>query len=65
MEIIIESYQFFNYPYHFYQMLLTLSMRHLLKYRKILIISPGFILVQKAVMLDLFSGEIIFGGAYY
>ena len=34
-------------------------------YRKILIISPGFIFVQKAVLLGLFLGELIFGGAYY
>ena len=34
-------------------------------YRKIPIISPGLIFVQKAVLLSLFSGELIFGGAYY
>ena len=33
-------------------------------YRNILIISPGLIFVQKAVLLGLFSGELIFGGAY-
>ena len=36
-----------------------------LQYRKIPIISPGLIFVQKTVFLDLFSGELIFGGAYY
>ena len=35
------------------------------KYRKIPIISPGLIFVQKAFLLGLFSGEFIFGGAYY
>ena len=34
-------------------------------YRKIPIISPGLIFVQKAFLLGLFSGELIFGGAYY
>ena len=34
-------------------------------HRKILIISPGLIFVQKALLLGLFSGELIFGGAYY
>ena len=34
-------------------------------YRKIPIISPGLIFVQKAVLLSLSSGELIFGGAYY
>ena len=34
-------------------------------YRKIPIISPGLIFVQKAFLLVLFSGEPIFGGAYY
>ena len=36
-----------------------------MNYRKIPIISPGLIFVQKAVLLGLFSGELIFGGAYY
>ena len=36
-----------------------------MRYRKILIISPGLIFVQKAVLLSLFSGELIFGRAYY
>ena len=36
-----------------------------LTYCKILIISPGLIFVQKAVLLGLFSGDRIFGGAYY
>ena len=36
-----------------------------LQYRKIPIISPGLIFVQKAVFMGLFSGELIFGGAYY
>ena len=34
-------------------------------YRKIPIISPGLIFVQKACLLGPFSGELIFGGAYY
>ena len=34
-------------------------------YRKIPIISPGLIVVQKAFLLGLFLGELIFGGAYY
>ena len=33
--------------------------------RKIPIISPGLIFVQKAVLLGFFSGELILGGAYY
>ena len=35
------------------------------QFRKILIISPGLIFVQKAFLLGLFSGELIFGGACY
>ena len=34
-------------------------------YLKIPIICPGLIFVQKAFLLRLFSGELIFGGAYY
>ena len=34
-------------------------------YCKLPIISPGFIFVQKAFLLGLFLGELIFGGAYY
>ena len=34
-------------------------------YRKFPIISPGLIFVQKAFLLGLFSGELIFGGACY
>ena len=34
-------------------------------YRKIPIISAGLIFVQKAFLLALFSGELIFGRAYY
>ena len=34
-------------------------------YHKIPIISPGLVFVQKALLLGLFSGELIFGGAYY
>ena len=34
-------------------------------YFQIPIISPGFIFVQKSFLLGLFSGELIFGGAYY
>ena len=30
-----------------------------------LIISPGLIFVQKAILLGFFSGELIFGGACY
>ena len=36
-----------------------------MKYRKIPIIGPGLIFVQKAVLLCLFLGELIFGGTYY
>ena len=36
-----------------------------MQYRKIPIIRPGLIFVQKAVLLGLVSGELIFGGAYY
>ena len=36
-----------------------------LEYRKIPIISPKLIFVQKAFFMGLFSGELIFGGAYY
>ena len=36
-----------------------------IQYRKIPIINPGLIYVQKAFLLGLFSGELIFGGAYY
>ena len=35
------------------------------KYRKIPILSPGLTFVQKAFLLGLFSGELIFGGACY
>ena len=34
-------------------------------YRKFPIISPGLIFAQKAFLLGLFSGELIFGGACY
>ena len=34
-------------------------------YRKIPIISPGLMFVQTVVLLGLFLGELIFGGAYY
>ena len=34
-------------------------------YRKRPIINPGLIFVQKAFLLGLFSGDLIFGGAYY
>ena len=37
----------------------------ILIYREIPKISPGLIFVQKADLLGLFSGELIFGGAYY
>ena len=33
--------------------------------RKIPIISPGLIFVQEAFLVGLFSGELIFGEAYY
>ena len=33
--------------------------------RKIPIISPGLIFAQKTFFLGLFSGELIFGGAFY
>ena len=39
--------------------------RILKRYREIPTISPGLIFVQKAVLLGLFAGELIFGGAYY
>ena len=35
------------------------------EYRKISVISPGIIFIQKAFLLGLFLGELIFGGAYY
>ena len=34
-------------------------------FRKIPIMSPGLRFVQKAVLLGVFLGELIFGGAYY
>ena len=34
-------------------------------YRKIPIFSPGLIFVQKALLVCLLSGRLIFGGAYY
>ena len=34
-------------------------------YRKIPILSPGLIFVQKAFLTGLFSGDLIIGGAYY
>ena len=36
----------------------------IMDYRKIPIISPGLIFVQKAFLLGLFSGEFIFIGSY-
>ena len=36
-----------------------------IKYRKIPIISPGLKFVQKAFLLGLSLGELIFGGGYY
>ena len=41
------------------------KIHYLASYRKISIISPGFIFVQKAFLLGLYSGELIFGGACY
>ena len=38
---------------------------HGIAYRKIPIISPGLIFVPKTFLVGLFSGELIFGGAYY
>ena len=35
------------------------------KYRKILIISPGLLFVQKDLLVGLFSEELILGGACY
>ena len=35
------------------------------KYCKIPIISPGLIFVEKAILLDLLLGELIFAGTYY
>ena len=40
-------------------------MKFNLNYRKIPVIRPGLIFVQKAFLLVLFSGELIVGGAYY
>ena len=34
-------------------------------YRKIPIIAPGLLFVQKAVLLGLFSGELVFGACYW
>ena len=34
-------------------------------HRKISIISPGLVFVQKAFLVGLFSGELIFGRAYH
>ena len=49
-----------------FSLTLTLKGRHLqLIYRKIPMISPGLIFVQKAFLVGLFSGELVFGGAYY
>ena len=42
-----------------------LSETAIIQYRKIPIISPGVIFVQKAFSLGLFLGELIFGGACY
>ena len=42
-----------------------MSLKRSYNYRKIPIISPGLIFVQKAFLLVLFLGELIFGGAYY
>ena len=36
-----------------------------MRYCKIPIISPGVTFLQKGFLLGLFSGEFIFGGAYY
>ena len=36
-----------------------------LVYRKIPLISPGLLFVQKAFLVSLFLGELSFGGAYY
>ena len=41
------------------------SFNEKIAYRKIPIISRGLIFVQKDFLLGLFSGELIFGGAYY
>ena len=37
----------------------------LILYSSIPIISPGLIFVQKALLVGLFSGELIFGGTCY
>ena len=42
-----------------------MSLKRSYNYRKIPIISPGLIFVQNAFLLRLFSGELIFGWAYY
>ena len=40
----------------------TMRENYVMVYRKIPIISPGLIFVQKAFLLGLFLGELIFGG---
>ena len=47
------------------QIIMELLMIYQYQYRKIPIISPGLIFVQKAFLLGLFPGKFIFGGAYY
>ena len=59
---------FFLLPYYNHNWLIYLSQPRCsinLWHCKIPIISPGLIFVQKAVLLGLFLGEIIFGGTYY
>ena len=48
-----------------FMLTVSLSRRTLVLYRKIPIISPGLIFVQKAFVVGLFLGDLNFGGAYY
>ena len=50
---------------HFMHIALRTDLKRSRKWRKIPIINPGLIIVQKAFLVGLFSGELIFGGAYY
>ena len=58
MQIIWEAMQ----SEHFAHIIWAVHIIKMLQ-RKILIISPGLILIQKAFLVGLFSGELIFGEA--
>ena len=47
------------------KIILVYCQSNFVTYREIPIISPGLILVQTTFWLGLFSGELIFRGAYY